>query len=94
MGGPGFDSWPSRSHNFKLVVETILLKGRHKKYNSTQKLVDLCQNNVNWLDIRRMCLRCVISVRQHNKVVTIPSVTSKDRTDITLNALKGTLNQN
>ena len=47
--------------------------------------VDRFQTNVTGQDIIWMCHQCDISVRQHYKVVIIPSVTSRHHPDMTWN---------
>ena len=74
-----------------LVVEAPLSNARYIKARSTQKLVDplleQCDRAGYHTTVRAVC----ISVRQHYKVVIIPSVTSMHRPDMIWNALKGTL---
>ena len=82
-------SQPSQTKDFKLVVETPLSNTGHINGSSTPKLVD--QNNVTGWDIIWLCLQCDISVREHYKVIIIPSVTSRQCPDMTWNVLKGML---
>ena len=79
------DSLPSQA---KISSKCSTLKGVVQRKNCLTR----CQNNVTGQDITRLCLRRDISVRQHYKVVIIPSVTSRHRPDMIRNVLKGTLN--
>ena len=88
LGRPGFDSRQSQTKDLKFVVEAPLSNTQHKKGKKIG--LTCCQNNVTGWDIIQ--LWCDISVRQHYKMVIIPSVKSKHHLDMTWNVLKGTLN--
>ena len=85
--------WFPTESNQRFQIEACLSNAWHIKGSSMQKLVDCCQNNATGRDIIRLCMWCDISVRQHYKVVIIPSVTSRHHPDMTWNVLKWKLNR-
>ena len=84
--------WLSQTKDYKLVVEAPLSNGfnaQHIQGSSMQKVIDPfhdCQNNVmcpDRISNECACMQCDISVRQHYKVVIIPSIRSTHHSDIT-----------
>ena len=83
FGRAGFDSRPSQTNDFKLVVQAPLSNARLIKGSSTQKLVDPLPESCDRAEYHTTVPGCDISVRQHYKVVIIPFVTSRHRLDMT-----------
>ena len=80
-GRCGFNSQPSQTKDFKLVVEAPLSNAYFtKRVVHRRNLLTRCQNNVTGRHNIRLCLQSDISVRQHYKVV-IQSVTSRHHPD-------------
>ena len=81
LGGTGS---PTES-NQRFQIGSLVKRSTYKlRVVQRKNWLTCCQNNVTGrYIIQLMCLRCDISVRQHYKVVIIPSVKSRHRPDMT-----------